>query len=30
VRWLTAAVAGLALVFIVMQGMTAAVVPPCV
>ena len=30
VRWLTAAVAGLALVFIVMEGMTAALVPPCV
>ena len=29
-RWLTAAVAGLALVFIVMEGMTAALVPPCV
>lgn len=30
VRWLTAAVAGLALVFIVMEGITAALVPPCV
>jgi hypothetical protein len=30
VRWLTAAVAGLALVFIVMEAITAALVPPCV
>jgi hypothetical protein len=30
IRWVTAAIAGLALVVIVLEGLTAALVPPCV
>jgi hypothetical protein len=30
IRWITAAVAGLALVVMILEGLTVAPVPPCV